>query len=69
MKHIIDNKEVNIEWEQLELSENHGSGCTNWIVQGEDEEGTMYFGDGSYQGDELMDVTEIELQSDLGFDK
>lgn len=67
MKHIIDGIEVDIEWEAIERSEKHDSGCENWIMTGEDENGVKYFGDGNYQHDELIEVTDIELQSKLGF--
>lgn len=51
---------MEIDWQQDYLEENHGSGCTYWIVRGEDENGVKYTGLGNYQGDELIEVTEIE---------
>lgn len=65
MKHIIDGIEVNIDWEQVEVIDNHGSGCVDWVVQGYDEDNKEYFGDGNYQDDELTDVIEIETAEHL----
>jgi len=61
MKHIIDNKEVNIDWEQVEIIDNHGSGCVDWMIKGEDEDGIEYWADGNYQDGELMEVSDIEI--------
>lgn len=60
MKHIIENKEVNIDWDQKEILDNHGSGCQDWMIEGEDEDGVKYFAQGNYQSGELMEVTDIE---------
>ena len=60
MEHLIDGKKVNINWEQVEVIDNHGSGCTDWIIYGEDENGVEYYADGNYQDDELIEVSEIE---------
>lgn len=65
MKHIIDGKEVNIEWEQLEIIERHDSGCVDWLVKGYGDDGIEYFGEGNYQDDELIDVIEIETADHL----
>ena len=61
MKHIIDGVGVNIDWDKLELIERHDSGESDWIVNGYGDDGKEYFGDGNYQHDELINVTEIEL--------
>lgn len=53
-------EQIKIEWQQRHLEENHGSGCTYWIVDGEDDNGNKFTGLGNYQGDELIDVTDIE---------
>lgn len=62
MKHTIEGKEVNIDWEQVDLVDNHGSGCKEWSVSGEDENGITYFGSATYQDDELIEVNDIELE-------
>jgi hypothetical protein len=61
MKHTINDTEVDIDWSQYFLEENHGSGCTEWAINGEDENGNKYTAIGSYQDDELIEVTDIEL--------
>jgi len=60
MKHTIEGIEVEIEWEQEFMIENHGSGDEEWAVIGEGDDGRMYYGDGNYQHGELIDVIEIE---------
>ena len=65
MKHIIDGKEVNIDWQKVEIIDNQGSGCVDWMVKGEGDDGKEYWGDGNYQHDELVDVIEIETEEHL----
>lgn len=60
MKHTINNTEVEIDWDKIVLVDNHGSGCTQWVVQGVDKEGNEYVGDATYQDNELIEVEEIE---------
>lgn len=60
MKHIIEGQEVDIDWEQVEIIDNHGSGCIDWMVKGTGDDGKEYYGDGNYQSGELIEVTEIE---------
>lgn len=60
MNHIIDFKEVNIQWEQISMEENHGSGCTEWYVEGIDDDGNEYGAIGEYQDDELINILDIE---------
>lgn len=60
MKHEIDGKIIDIDWEQVEIIDRHDSGCVNWMVKGFGDDGKEYYGDGSYQSDELFEVTEIE---------
>lgn len=60
MKHLINGKEVNIDWEQMFVIDNHGSGCVDRAIKGIDEDENEYQAQGNYQGDELMEVTEIE---------
>ena len=62
MKHIINNREVNIDWEKDEIIDKHDSGCEDWAVRGESDNGSLYYGQGNYQDDELIDVFEIEEQ-------
>jgi len=61
MKHVINNKETNIDWQQGELIERHDSGCSVYHVTGIDDELAEYTCVGDYQSGELFDVTEIEL--------
>ena len=65
MKHIIDGREVNIDWQKVEIIDNHGSGCVDWVVKGDGDDGKEYWGDGNYQHDELTDVIEIETEEHL----
>lgn len=60
MKHIIDEIEINIDWDRKQLIDNHGSGCSDWIIEGEGSDGNKYSGCGNYQDGELIEVTEIE---------
>lgn len=61
MKHEINGKEVNIEWEQDELIDRHDSGFANYSVNGIDDDGNEYEAIGDYLSGELEDVNEIEL--------
>ena len=61
MKHTINDKQVEIDWEQSDLIDNHGSGCKEYMVIGSDGQGIEYIGSGTYQDDELIEVTDIEL--------
>ena len=62
MKHIIDGKQVDIDWEKVELIEYYGSGESDWRVSGYDfKSDKEYFGDANYQDDELIEVTGIEV--------
>jgi len=60
MKHIVFNKEVEIEWEQQDLQEDHNSGCTEWSIQGIDKYQNEYTAIGWYQDNELIEVLDIE---------
>jgi len=62
MKHTINNIEVDIDWEQMELIENHGSGCKEWAINGEDAEGNKYSAMGTYQDDELEEITDVQME-------
>ena len=65
MKHIIDGREVNIDWQQVEIIDNHGSGCVDLMVKGDGDDGKVYWGNGNYQDGELTDVIEIETEEHL----
>ena len=54
------NKKTKIDWEQITMEENHGSGCTEWYIEGYDNENNLYGASGIYQDDELVDVLDIE---------
>jgi hypothetical protein len=60
MKHTINDKQVEIGWEQSDLIDNHGSGCKEYMVIGYDDQGKKYIGSGTYQDDELIEVLDIE---------
>ena len=60
MKHVIENLEISINWEQIELTEVHDSGCTEWAVEGEGSNDKVYQGNATYQDDELIEVINIE---------
>jgi hypothetical protein len=60
MKHTVNNTEVDIDWERIELVERHDSGCTEWNMSGVDKDGKYYIGSGTYQDDELIEVTDVE---------
>jgi hypothetical protein len=60
MEHIVFNEKVDIEWEQVELGENHRSGYTEWLLEGHDKEDNIYTAVGYYQNDELTDIVDIE---------
>ena len=60
MKHIIEELEISINWEQVELTEVHDSGCKEWAVEGEGSNGKTYQGNATYQDDELIEVIHIE---------
>lgn len=62
MKHEIEGVIVDIDWDQKFIIDNHGSGCQEWMVEGEDENGVKYYGNGNYQHGELIEVTEIEVK-------
>ena len=61
MNHFISEEEINIEWDRTQLIDNHGSGCSEWIVEGEGSDGKKYTGTCQYQSDQLISVDEIEL--------
>lgn len=61
MKHIFEGKEIDIDWEQVEVIDNHGSGCVDWMVKGYDSDGGEYWADGNYQSGELIEITDIEI--------
>lgn len=54
------NKKTKIDWEQITMEENHGSGFTEWYIEGYDNENNLYGAIGSYTNDELVDVLDIE---------
>ena len=60
MKHIIENREVHIDWEVGETIDNHGSGCKDVQLTGVDVLGNCYYADGNTQDGELVEVYEIE---------
>lgn len=60
MQHRINDIVVDIEWEQVELGENHGSGCKEWLLEGSDDDGNIYTAIGWYQDNELTEVIDIE---------
>lgn len=59
MKHTVFNKEVEIEWEQVELQEIH-SYCSEWSIKGIDKYQNEYTAIGWYQDNELIEVLDIE---------
>jgi hypothetical protein len=60
MKHTINDKKVEIGWEQSEFQEEHGSGFTEWAISGLDDDGNEYTAIGYYQHDELTEVADIQ---------
>lgn len=56
MKHIIEGKEVNIDWEVGDTIDNHGSGCRDVQLSGYGDGGKEYGASGNTQGDELVEV-------------
>jgi len=60
MKHTINDIVVDIDWQKHDFIDNHGSGCREYLVIGEDDEGNEYIGTANYQDDELIEVTDIE---------
>ncbi|MEB0262905.1 hypothetical protein [Mucilaginibacter sp. 10I4] len=62
MKHIIEGKEVNIDWEIGETIDNHGSGCKDVQLSGEGDDRNMYFASGNSQDDELVEVYEDDIE-------
>jgi hypothetical protein len=62
MKHVINNIEVEIHWEQLELEENHGSGCKEYSMIGTDDNGNEYSAIGHYQDDELIEIEDVQME-------
>lgn len=60
MRHLINEEEVEVQWDKVFLIDKHDSGCSDWAIEGEGSDGYFYEAQGSYQDDELMDVTEIE---------
>ena len=61
MKHEINGVIVSIDWEQVGVIDNHGSGCVDWMVKGDSDDGKEYYADGNYQDGELVEVSDIEL--------
>jgi hypothetical protein len=62
MKHIIDGKEVDIDWEVGETYDNHGSGCKDVQLEGIGDDGNKYWASGNTQDGELVEVyDEINL--------
>lgn len=63
MKHIIDGKEINIDWEVVETVDNLGNGCREVSLKGEGDDGNTYSGCGSTFYGEIDEVDEdyIEL--------
>jgi len=59
MESLINNQ-TEIDWQQINMEENHGSGCTEWYIEGYDDNNNLYGAIGSYQDDELVDVLDIE---------
>lgn len=62
MKHIIDGKEVEIDWEIGETIDNHGSGCKDVQLTGYDLEDNKYYASGNTQDGELISVYEDEIE-------
>ena len=62
MKHIIDGKEVIIDWEIGETIDNHGSGCKDVQLSGEDADGNRYMASGNSQDGELVEVYEDDIE-------
>ena len=62
MTYLISGEEIEITWQSVELIENHGSGCTEHALVGEGSDGNTYIATGTYQGDELEEVNDIEIQ-------
>jgi hypothetical protein len=62
MKHIIDGKEVEIDWEIGETIDNHGSGCRDVQLSGEDKDGNLYLASGNSQDGELVEVYEDDIE-------
>lgn len=60
MKHTINDIVIDIDWGKAFFIENHGSGCKDYGVVGIGDDGNSYSGDGTYQDDELIEVTDIE---------
>lgn len=63
MIHVINGIEVDIHWGKAFFVENHGSGCKEYGVTGTDENDQEYSGCGTYQSDELVEVTDIEIEN------
>jgi len=59
--HIIDGKEITIDWERDCEIENHGSGCVYWGLSGLGSDGNEYIATGVYQYGELEEIQDIEL--------
>lgn len=60
MKHLINHKEVEIDWDKQFIIDNHDSGCQDWAIKGEGDDGKTYVAQGFYLSGELEEVTEIE---------
>lgn len=62
MKHLIDGKEVQIDWEIGETIDNHGSGCRDVQLSGEGDDGKTYLASGNSQDGELVEVYEDDIE-------
>ena len=61
----IFDKEIEIEWDFVEITEMHDSNWCEWFVKGYDSNGNVYHGscqaDGSNPNDSYDIVTDIEV--------
>lgn len=62
MKHTIGDKRVEIDWQIGETIDNHGSGCKDVQLSGEDADGNRYLASGNSQDGELVDVYEDDIE-------
>lgn len=62
MKHIIEGKEITIDWEIGETIDYYGSGCRDVQLTGTGSDGKEYGASGNTQDGELVEVYENDIE-------